>query len=68
MSINLLYTINKKLAIHHGVKGKLKILEKASKDNEPFRLFFFGKFRQYKSKYINPDVSYGDILDYLVIS
>lgn len=61
-------TINKELATHHGVKGKLKILEKASKDNEPLRLFFFGKFRQYKSKYINPDVSYGDILDYLVIS
>lgn len=62
-------TINKSLASHHGVKGKLKILEKASKDKQPLKLFYFGKFVKHSSKkYINPDVSYEDILDYLVIS
>ncbi|MFS1664489.1 hypothetical protein [Streptococcus sp. zg-JUN1979] len=62
-------TINKSLAEHHGVKGKLKTLEKASRDKQPLKLFYFGKFRKHRSKqYINPDVSYEDILDYLVIS
>ena len=62
-------TINKSLASHHGVKGKLKILEKASKDKQPLKIFYFGKFAKHSSnKYINPDVSYEDILDYLVIS
>lgn len=62
-------TINKSLADHHGVKGKLKTLEKAAKDKQPLKLFYFGKFRKHSSKkYINPDVGYEDILDYLVIS
>lgn len=62
-------TINKSLADHHGVKGKLKTLEKAAKDKQPLKLFYFGKFRKHSSKkYINPDVGYEDILNYLVIS
>lgn len=62
-------TINKSLADHHGVKGKLKTLEKAAKDKQLLKLFYFGKFRKHSSKkYINPDVGYEDILDYLVIS
>lgn len=62
-------TINKRLANHHGVKGKLKTLEKAAKDKQPLKLFYFGKFRKHSSnKYINPDVGYEEILDYLVIS
>lgn len=62
-------TINKSLADHHGVKGKLKTLEKAAKDKQPLKLFFFGKFHKHSSnKYINPDMGYEDILDYLVIS
>ncbi|GAY70619.1 hypothetical protein FMV2238Y02_03240 [Streptococcus canis] len=62
-------TINKRLASHHGVKGKLKTLERAAKDKQPLKLFYFGKFRKHSSnKYINPDVGYEEILDYLVIS
>ncbi|MCF2565193.1 hypothetical protein JQM70_01285 [Streptococcus pasteurianus] len=62
-------TINKNLADHHGVKEKLKTLEKAAKDKQPLKLFYFGKFRKHSSKkYINPDVGYEEILDYLVIS
>lgn len=62
-------TINKRLADHRGVKGKLKTLEKAAKDKQPLKLFYFGKFRKHDSnKYINPYVSYEEILDYLVIS
>lgn len=58
--------INKNAASHHGVKEKL---EKAAKDKQPLKLFYFGKFIKHSSKkYINPDVSYEDILDYLVIS
>lgn len=61
--------INKSLAEHYGVKGKLKTLEKAAKDKQPLKLFYFGKFRKHNSnKYINPDVGYEEILDYLVIS
>ena len=60
---------NKSLADHHGVKGKLKTLEKAARDKQPVKLFYFGKFRKHSSnKYINPDVGYEEILDYLVIS
>lgn len=62
-------TINKSLADHYGVRGKLTTLEKATKDQKPIKLFYFGKFRKHSSnKYINPDVGYEDILDYLVIS
>ncbi|MCU0081774.1 hypothetical protein [Streptococcus danieliae] len=62
-------TINKSLADHHGVKGKLKTLEKAAKDKQSIKLFYFGKFRKHSTnKYINPDVGYEEILDYLVIS
>ena len=61
--------INKNTANHHGVKGRLKILEKAAKDKQPLKLFYFGKFVRHSSnKYINPDVSQEAILDYLVIS
>lgn len=62
-------TINKSLAEHHGVKGKLKTLAKSAKDKQPIKLFYFGKFHKHSSnKYINPDVGYEEILDYLVIS
>lgn len=62
-------TINKKSASHRGVKYKLDILEKAAKDGQPLRLFFFGRFKKHPTKdYINPAVKHVDILDYLVIS
>jgi len=62
-------TINKQLASHRGVKYKLDILEKAAKDKQPLRLFFFGRFKKHPTKdYINPAVKHEDILDYLVIS
>lgn len=61
--------INKNRAKHHGVKGKLKILEKAAKDGQPLKLFYFGSFRKHQNgKYINPSISNDYILDYLVIS
>lgn len=61
--------INKKRANHHGVKEKMKVLEKASKDKKTIQLFYFGKFHKHISKsHINPDVESEYILDYLVIN
>ena len=56
-------TINKQSASHRGVKYKLDILEKAAKDEQPLRLFFFGRFKKHNTKdYINPAVKHEYIL------
>ena len=61
--------INETKSQHHGVGYKIKILKRAAKDGEPLKVFFFGSFIKHPNrKFINPNVSPIDILDYLVFS
>ena len=61
--------INETKAQHRGVGYKIKILKRAAKDSEPLKVFFFGSFIKHPNrKFINPNVSPIDILDYLVFS
>lgn len=61
--------INETKAQHRGVGYKIKILKRAAKDSEPLKVFFFGSFIKHPNrKFINPNVSSIDILDYLVFS
>lgn len=61
--------INETKAQYHGVGYKIKILKRAAKDGEPLKVFFFGSFIKHPiRKFINPNISPIDILDYLVLS